>query len=171
MIRYILSFVALATPVTAQNTAEAQLAKEALEQLQAVSFERNREHCGYLIIGPNDELAVSDTVAGDAGSCLPPVIPTDVVIIASIHTHGAFDYDTPSEFPSVGDIEGDEAEGIDGYVSTPGGRLWYIDTTDMVVSQLCGIGCLSQDPRFEAGLDGDIKISYTYEEMLELEAQ
>jgi hypothetical protein len=56
-------------------------------------------------------------------------------------------------------MEGDADEGIDGYVATPGGRLWYIDTVDMVASQLCGIGCLPRDPKFVAGQNGEIALS------------
>ena len=47
---------------------------------------------------------------------------------------------------AVGDIEADEDEGVDGFVATPGGRLWYVDTKDMIVRQLCSLNCLPQDP-------------------------
>ena len=59
----------------------------------------------------------------------------------------------------------DEAEGIDGYTSTPGGRFWYVDGTELVVSQICGVGCMIQDSNFEVGLDGCIEVSYSIEEM------
>ena len=63
-------------------------------------------------------------------------------------------------------MEGDADEGIDGYVATPGGRLWYLDTVDMVASQLCGIGCLPRDPKFVAGQNGEIVLSYTYDDLV-----
>jgi hypothetical protein len=170
MMKLILPLALLATPAVAQNTAESQLAKQVLEDLQAVSFQNEREYCGYLVINTEGTLVATPAAVGEESSCLPDDPPQDVVSGASKHTHGAFEYDTPAEFPSVGDMEGDEAEGIDGYVSTPGGRLWYIDSTDMIASQLCNIGCLSQDPNFEAGLDGDIKVSYSYDELLTLES-
>jgi len=72
-----------------------------------------------------------------------------------------------SETPSGTDMEGDEEEGIDGWGSTPGGRLWYIDTTDMVTFQICGIGCMPQDPNFIEGDDGFIADQYTYDELVE----
>jgi hypothetical protein len=49
------------------------------------------------------------------------------VIVASLHTDGAFEYVTPAECPSVVDVEADESEWINGYVSTSGGRLWFVD--------------------------------------------
>ena len=58
-------------------------------------------------------------------------------------------------------MEGDEDEGIDGWVATPGGRLWYIDTTDMVTFQICGIGCLPSDPD-----SGIIEQSYSYDDLV-----
>ena len=65
----------------------------------------------------------------------------------------------------MGDVLADEDEGIDGYVSTPGGRLWYVDGAELIVSHICGVGCHTKDPNFEAGLDGDIKVSYSIDEL------
>ena len=158
-----------ATMANAQDTTDVALAKATLENLQAQSFAANREFCGYLIRDPSGALVATKATSGAESYCEPEAPADDAVIIASYHTHGAFEYDTPAEFPSVGDIEADEAEGIDGYVTTPGGRFWYIDTTDMEVSQICGVGCVTQDPNFEAGLDGEIAQSYTYEDLLRLE--
>jgi hypothetical protein len=93
------------------------------------------------------------------------------LIIASYHTHGAFEYDTPAEFPSLSDVEADAYEGINGYVSTPGGRLWYVNGVNLTVEQICGVGCMVQDPNFEAGLDGQIKKSYSIDELRVLEAE
>jgi hypothetical protein len=153
----------------AQDTAEVALAKATLDALQGRSFAESREFCGYLILDASGNLTATNAIKGAESYCEPGASDDDVVIIASYHTHGAFEYDTPAEFPSVDDIEADEAEGIDGYMTSPGGRFWYIDTTDMVVSQICGVGCVTQDPRFEAGLDGEIAQSYTYEDLLALE--
>ena len=67
-------------------------------------------------------------------------------------------------------MEADEDEGIDGYVATPGGRLWYIDTEDMIATQICGLNCLPRDGRFVKGADGRVERSYTYEELIQREA-
>ena len=59
-------------------------------------------------------------------------------------------------------MEADEDEGTDGYVATPGGRVWYLDTTDMVASQLCGEGCVASDPNFMRGAAGPVASAYSY---------
>ena len=38
----------------------------------------------------------------------------------------------------------------------------------MIVRQICGVGCLPADPNFEPE-PGGAEISYTYQELLELE--
>lgn len=164
-------FALCATPLAAQDNAEVALAKATLAALQTTSFEANREYCGYIVIAANGEFMATPAVQGKIGECFADDPPEDSVPVASYHTHGAFEYDTPAEFPSVGDLEADEAEGVDGYISTPGGRFWYVDGVDQIASQLCGIGCLPQDPNFEAGLDGELQISYTIDELRMLEAE
>lgn len=163
---------AFTAPINAQSTtSEAEFAKAVLNQLQALSFAKNREYCGYLVRTPAGVLKATAAKKGRISSCLAKEPPKDYLIVASFHTHGAFDFDVPAEFPSVLDVEADEAEGIDGYVSTPGGRVWYVDGADLIVSQICGLGCVAQDPNFEAGLDGHIELSYTLDELYELEAE
>ncbi|WP_082152671.1 DUF4329 domain-containing protein [Candidatus Rhodobacter oscarellae] len=91
-----------------------------------------------------------------------PRDPRDAAeIIASFHTHGGFDEDADSEVPSVSDVLADMEEGLDGYLSTPGGRFWFIDGQTGVSRQLCGLGCLPQDPDFAPGLHGTISKRYT----------
>ena len=170
--KFILFPVALAaTPLAAQDNAEVALAKATLDGLQQLSFDANREYCGYIVIDANGDLVATPAVQGNIGDCYANDPPEDSVPVASYHTHGAFEYDTPAEFPSVSDLEADEAEGVDGYISTPGGRFWYVDGDDQIASQLCSIGCLTQDPNFEAGLDGDLEVSYTIDELRTLEAE
>jgi hypothetical protein len=155
----------------ASGQSEAEFAKATLNNLQGMSFTNNREFCGYIVRTPDGMLAALAANKGRISSCRADTPPEDHLIVASYHTHGAFEYDTPAEFPSVGDVEADEAEGIDGYVSTPGGRFWYVDGADLIVSQICGVGCLIQDPNFEAGLDGDIEVSYSVDELRALEVE
>ena len=169
MIRLTATFALCATSAVAQDTAEAALARATLNALQEMSFRENREFCGYIIRTPDGGMAATPATRGKEGECFVTTVDDDAILLASYHTHGAFDYDVPAEFPSVSDVEADEEEGVDGYVSTPGGRFWYVDSTALVVSQICSIGCLKQDPAFVAGLDGDIALSYTYEELLALE--
>ena len=152
----------------AQSKAEVALAKKVLSQLQKKSIANNREYCGYIGYRANGDLFATSATRGDAESCQYTGNEDDQLFVLSYHTHAAYDPEYGSEWPSVTDIEGDEAEGIDGFVATPGGRLWYIDTTDMVVRQLCGVGCLPKDPSFEPEPEG-VRKSYTYNELLRLE--
>ncbi|WP_231703952.1 DUF4329 domain-containing protein [Cochlodiniinecator piscidefendens] len=169
MKRLYLTILMAALPLTAnaQSTREAQFAQSVLNNLQQQSFQRNREFCGYIGFDNAGQLIATPATMGRPDSCEPPE-PYNMLVVASYHTHGAFDPDALAEFPSADDMEADEAEGIDGYVATPGGRLWYIDSTDMEASQLCGIGCLAKDPNFIAGLDGHIQQSYRYSDLVRI---
>ncbi len=152
----------------AQDRNEVRFVKSVLSQLQDLSFKEDREYCGYIGLDRSGRLKSSVAYKGRMDSC-DAQFPEDIDVVASFHTHGSFLEDAAAEVPSVNDMEADEEEGVDGYVSTPGGRLWYIDTTDMITFQLCGIGCLKKDPKFVQGVDGEVLQSYTYEELIERE--
>ncbi len=160
----------LAHGAAAQDNAEVQFMKQILNQVNALSFKNNREYCGYVGFDADGNLVATPAKKGRQDSCLANEPPENLDIFASYHTHGAFTPDAFSEWPSSADMEGDEEEGIDGYVATPGGRMWYIDSQDMIASQLCSIGCLLQDPAFEAGLDGEISQSYSIDDIRQKEA-
>lgn len=150
----------------AQSAAEDALIRQVFARLQPVSFRENVEYCGYVGLDHDGRLVASPATRGDEGSCLFEE-PTEIAVItASYHTHGAYSPDYYNEVPSGDDMEGDEEEGIDGWVATPGGRLWYIDTEDMIARQVCGIGCLSADPGFVAGDMGHIELSYSYADLV-----
>ena len=143
------------SPAQAQPRIEANFAMQTLDALQGISIAERREYCGYLGYTRSNELIATDAVAGDLTSCLADEPPDDVDVFASYHTHGNYDPDHDSEVPSYDDVLGDQEEGIDGYVSTPGGRLWYIDGERGLATQVCGIGCLTQDPKFRKETDPD----------------
>ena len=82
--------------------------------------------------------------------CQPDIPPAGWTLIASYHTHGAYDPRADSEVPSPGDVEADFQEGVNGYVSTPGGRFWRIDAAHGVADMICGEGCLAVDPTYTA---------------------
>jgi hypothetical protein len=164
--------VCLFLPVAAhaQSTTEARFAKAVLQQIQNVSFRNNREYCGYIGYNEHGILFASNARRGHRNGCVGKA-PDNMDIVASFHTHGAFDVRVPAEFPSATDLKGDRAEGISGYIATPGGRFWYSDSVNMVVSQICGVGCLKQDPGFVPGLDGNIRHSYTLNELIAIEGR
>jgi len=166
--KYAIPLILAVMPVVghAQQADEVGLVKSIFETLQQTSIMENVEYCGYLGFNVDGQLIHSPPTRGDEGSCLSDDPVHIDVITASYHTHGAHSPDYFNEVPSGADMEGDADEGIDGYVATPGGRLWYIDTVDMTASQLCGIGCLPMDAAFVTGQSGDIAPSYSYDQLV-----
>ena len=155
-----------ATPIWSDADAELEFARHLLSNLQAQSFVENVEYCGY--IGVNDEGNLVATEATRSGPDFCEMdVPQSFEILASYHTHAGYDPNAWSEIPSGADMESDEDLGIDGYVSTPGGRFWYIDTEDMVALQICGIGCLPIDANFKPAPEDNIQQSYTYDELVQ----
>lgn len=163
---FIAPLLCLASPALAQDNAEVTLIKALFAQINPISIRENVEYCGYIGFDDAGDLVVSAATLGEEASCLAND-PADIAVItASWHTHGGHSLDYFNEVPSIEDYETDEDEGIDGYVATPGGRLWYIDTTDEMMSQICGIGCLPMDPDFRMGDNGIVAESYTYDELV-----
>lgn len=68
-----------------------------------------------------------------------------------------------SEVPSEGDLIGDFEEGVNGYVSTPGGRFWHINGQAQQATLICGPECLGVDPNYEA--DQSVARSYTIQQL------
>lgn len=164
---FVLGVVAL-IPITAlaQDNAEVALIKATFAELQLQSIAENVEYCGYVGFDEDGVLKVTPATRGDEGSCLPDDPVSLDVLTASYHTHGAHSPDYYNEVPSGDDMEGDADEGIDGYIATPAGRLWYVDSVDMVASQLCGAGCLTADPAYDPLDDPDIAESYSYDDLI-----
>lgn len=159
--------LAAAAPAQSQSPEEIALMRQVYAEIQPLSFANRREYCGYVGLNAAGELTISPATRGRRNSCRADEPDELEVIFASYHTHGAFRNEEGDEVPSVDDMEADADEGIDGYVATPGGRLWYIDTTDMVTYQICGRGCVPQDPTFDAFPDGWIAESYSYDALIE----
>ncbi|MCA8907810.1 MAG: DUF4329 domain-containing protein [Rhodospirillaceae bacterium] len=124
------------------------LALRTLDALQHTSIAENREYCGYLGVDASGQVAATPAVPGTVDSCLPDEPPEGFEIYASYHTHGAYSPDEDSEVPSYEDLQGDIEEGVDGYIATPGGRVWLNLYDDERAAQLCGPGCVFADPNF-----------------------
>ena len=153
----ILMFWSFPPHAYAQPADEVRAVVTFFERIQQLSFANDREYCGYVGWDVSGELTFTPPVIGRTDGCTPIYPSDDLTVFASYHTHGSFDVDVPAEFPTILDMESDEEEGIDGYIATPGGRLWYVDSEAMEVYQICSIGCILQDPAFMAGLDGTIE--------------
>ena len=152
--------------LVAQNAQEMAVARGVLLQLQPRSFAENLEYCGYIGRLPDGRFAATPVTRGDEWSCTSEGDESRFVeIVASFHTHAAFSREADSEVPSSDDVEADMGEGVNGYVATPGGRLWYIDGQRGIATQVCGLGCMGQDPAFIPGDAGPIAQRYTLQEL------
>ena len=154
-----------ARPLAAQDAAETALARETLAALQTLSFAKGREFCGFIGYDAQGVLQATRAVQGDEATCLAE-LPEDLAVTASYHTHGGFDPDYFGEIPSDIDVEGDAALWINGYVSTPGGRFWFVDTRAMEVRLLCGLSCLPMAPDYRKGANGLIASKYSYDALV-----
>ena len=129
----------------AQSDEEIIFVKSVLNDLQVKSFDAGLEYCGYLILDAAGDFGITEPRTGREGTCRPKPPKGEEEEIASFHTHGAYSADYDSEYPSLDDIRADALEGNDGYVATPGGRLWYISGLNSTATLLCGEGCITAD--------------------------
>ncbi|ADO41318.1 DUF4329 domain-containing protein [Ketogulonicigenium vulgare] len=154
--------------LSAQTQEEFDFVQELLGELQHISFQRGAEYCGFVGIDHTGKLVASEATRGTMASCPLHVPPrSEMTIIASYHTHGAFDEGFINEIPSDIDMRSDQSMGIRGWVSTPGGRLWLVDSRKMVTRQVCAQGCLPIDPNYYKAQAGDVAKTYTYDELVE----
>ena len=148
--------------VTATQSDVQAFAMTQLEAMQTRSFAEKVELCAIIYEDSKGDLDITDVIAGDEATCdlryfdRPGMAP-----LASIHTHGAFDEGYDSEVPSLIDLEGDIADEIDGYVATPGGRLWRIDWQKARAQLVCPEGCLQQDTAYLACPNDAIATTYS----------
>jgi len=130
--------------VVAQTDNLDAFAISVLNGLQPISIAESREYCGYIFETEAGNLAATVPVRGREDYCDLPQPGDDVR--ASYHTHGAFSAIYDNEVPSPDDLKGDFADQIDGYISTPGGRVWRIDYAAQNARQLCDVMCVASDP-------------------------
>lgn len=136
--------------------------------IQPKSIAEQREYCGLIGMGRDGQFVATEPRRGKAASCLPPSPRwQNIQVIASYHTHGAADLEYFTEIPSFDDMRTDIEDGTDGYIATPGGRLWYVDARARVARQLCGPGCIVGDPNHVDDPDMFVQQSYTLQELLE----
>ena len=120
-----------------------------LDKVQQLSFRDGIEYCGLFGLDRDGELAATPPRPGTRFECTPMDEPPVVEVLASYHTHASFDIDADGEAPSIGDLTSDFEEGIDGYIGTPGGRVWVNMVDEEVSVLLCGPGCISVAPGFK----------------------
>lgn len=154
-----------ASPLAAQSWEEVDFIKGVFEELSPVSFAKRREYCGFIGYDAFDVLVASPAQGGTHSTC-GLLWPTDIRVVASYHTHGAFDMGYINELPSEADMLSDQALGVDGWIATPGGRLWHVDSTRMIARQVCGVNCLPVAPGFYKSHSGPVAKIYTLDDLV-----
>jgi hypothetical protein len=150
-------------PIIAQTEEGDAFAKTVWDDLQQVSIREGREYCGYIFEIENGAFAATPALPGGESFCDLP--EPDSRVIASYHTHGGFSEDYDNEVPSVDDMSSDFEAGIDGYISTPGGRIWLVDYKAQVARQLCNELCVTSDPDNDPEDAGFVPQTFTLEEL------
>ncbi len=123
-----------------------------LNNLQQLSFRDRVEYCGLFGIDDDENIVATPAQVGEEYGCDisdEAYSTPGLEVIASYHTHGQYNADAYNEVPSTDDMLGDFEEGIDGYISTPSGRIWAILVDDSNAIQLCGPGCVVADPNYQ----------------------
>jgi len=149
----------------AQAADEAAFARDFLADLQIRTIVENREYCGYFGRDPAGKIAATRPRRGKYNTCQLGSPPPLLAVFASYHTHAGFDPESYNEIPSSQDLRSDIAGESDGFVSTPGGRLWFSDHRAKEVRQICGPGCLPQDPGFRPGKFMKVRRAYSLEDL------
>lgn len=152
--------------VTVSQDEVQAFARARLGAMQQRSFSEKVELCAIIFEDSEGKLQSSEVRAGDEATCdLSYFDEPGMAPLATIHTHGPFDPDYDSEVPSTIDLEGDIESGMDGYIATPGGRVWRTDWHQERAALVCGEGCLAQDPAYRACPDDSVKTRYTLPEL------
>lgn len=140
-------------------------ARAFLNSIQAQSIAEDVEYCGYFFIDSTGQLFGTPPIRGRTASCEQFAPEPGQGVIASYHTHGSYSRAYAAEVPSTIDLISDFQFGIDGYVSTPGGRVWLVDFQTNSTIQICGRNCVHADPAYNDRNDHRIRQSYTLTEL------
>ncbi len=147
-------------PAPATRSADA-FAKAFLDGIQAESIAERREFCGFFYRDAAGQMQGTTPRRGTFASCNMPVPNRRDNIIASYHTHGAYGPQYDNEVPSATDLLSDFELGLNGYISTPGGRVWRVNHRTRDAIQVCGLGCVTRDPGFIPRDEGGVQQRYT----------
>ncbi|MEM7208636.1 MAG: DUF4329 domain-containing protein [Pseudomonadota bacterium] len=136
------------------------------DRIQPRTFADGVEYCGLIGYNEDGELVATPAVKGEASFCDLDEDPENLEIIASYHTHGAASHESDTEASSITDMEGDIEDQTDGYIATPGGRVWFNDYAEETSYLLCGVGCVKADPNFVECEAFKPEDSYTLEQLI-----
>ncbi len=159
------ALLTMALPATAQSVEETELVHALFRSMNQQSITHNREVCGYIVRTPSGDLDISKVSWGGPAACATIPVEPGYTILSSWHTHAAWAPGYDGEVPSTIDVEGDMQMGVNGWVATPGGRLWFIDGQSGFMYQVCGRNCLPSDPGFYPQEHGPVEKQYTLAEL------
>lgn len=163
-------FSAFPTLLVAQDADLINAAKSTLTSIQSNSFKADREYCGMLGRNAQGNIVITRPRKGRRDSCQPNSFFSDEIeTLASYHTHGSYDLEANAEVPLSDDLLADMAEGVFGFVSTPGGRFWITEPEENQVRLLCDVGCLPKDPKYEPVAEGNVRDVYTLDQLVDRE--
>lgn len=116
-----------------------------LDHLQPVSFQNDLEYCGFIAINRSGRLIATPARQGKPSGCRLKNKPRHARVIATYHTHGGYNHLADTEVPSIFDLKHDLRQRVNGYIATPGGRVWFNDLSSRSSVLLCGPGCITTD--------------------------
>jgi len=148
-------------PSLAQSAKETEFVTALMHSMNALSVRFNREVCGFVLRHADGTYSSTKVSWGGEASCASLPLEPGVVAVSSWHTHAAWGRGYDGEVPSIQDVEGDMRFGVNGWVGTPGGRLWFVNGETGHMRQICGRGCLPEDPNFFPEEHGPVAESYT----------
>lgn len=137
-----------AAPAVAQDARETEFVMGLMASMNQLSVRFNREVCGFILQDAAGTYTTTKVSWGGEASCASLPLEQGMRAVSSWHTHAAWDVAYDGEVPSIQDVEGDMGFGVNGWVGTPGGRLWFVDGTTGTMRQVCGRDCLPSDPAF-----------------------
>lgn len=150
-----------APTANAQDAEEMQFVQGLMESMNQLSVRFNREVCGFILQDADGTFSSTKASWGGEASCASMPLEPGQRAVSSWHTHAAWGLGYDGEVPSIQDVEGDMRFGVNGWVGTPGGRLWYVDGTTGTMTQACGRDCLPADPNFFPEEHGPVAETYT----------
>lgn len=155
----------------AQSLAELAFARATLNSIQGPSIARNREYCGFIGVDAFGRFTATDPVQGRESRCVARLPRGDLTVLASYHSHAAYAEDFDSEVPSYQDLASDITAEIDGYVATPGGRMWYLDANLKEARLVCGPNCLIADPDYRPRAVDPLRSRYSLQDLADRAAR
>jgi len=160
-----LALILLPAALPAQSWDEMKYVVALMAEAQALSFARGVEVCGFIGYDRDGRLAHSGPDPGEYAGCLIDW-PDDITVTASYHTHGLYDPDYVAEMPSDQDMLSDQSLAVNGWVATPGGRLWYVDSARMETRQACARYCLATAPGYSKLGEGLVAKYYSFDALV-----